>query len=322
MRILIYGAGVIGSIFGGKLALAGHEITVLARGIRYEEIEKEGIALVHEKDQKTEQMPVRVIRELASDDAYDYILVTVQRTQVDEILKSLSRNCSRNIVFLVNTAGGYDQWAEAVGEEKLMIGFPAAGGERKEGKVFYFIGRGFQRVFQTTTLGEYSGRKTERVKGLIRIFNQAKIPSVYCRDMDAWQKTHVALVTNIANALYGFECSNYKLGKSYNDVRQMVLGIKEGRKVLRKKGIMPTPVKLVWLNLPSPLLTIIFSLFLRTRLAEITMARHCTHAIDEMVALQKEFDKLIAKSGLTTPEMNCLKGNLIKRAKSQERSKL
>lgn len=278
--------------------------------------------LVEAKNQKTEQIPVKVIRELSSNDAYDYILVMVQRTQVDEIVKSLSRNCSRNIVFFVNTAGGYAQWAEAVGEEKLMLGFPAAGGERKEGKVFYFISKGFQRLFQTTTFGEYNGKKTERVKQLIRIFNQAKIPSVYCRNMDAWQKTHVALVTNIANALYGFECSNYKLGKSYNDVRQMVLGIKEGRRVLRKNGIMPTPEKLVWLNLPSPLLAIIFSLFLRTRLAEITMARHCAHAMDEMMLLQKEFDGLIAKSGLTTPEMNCLKENLVKRAKIEERSKL
>ncbi|MDR1957433.1 MAG: NAD-binding protein [Planctomycetaceae bacterium] len=31
MRILIYGAGVIGSIFAGKIADSGHDVTVLAR---------------------------------------------------------------------------------------------------------------------------------------------------------------------------------------------------------------------------------------------------------------------------------------------------
>ncbi len=35
MKILVYGAGVIDSIFAGKLALAGNEITVLARGKRF-----------------------------------------------------------------------------------------------------------------------------------------------------------------------------------------------------------------------------------------------------------------------------------------------
>lgn len=37
---------------------------------------------------------------------------------------------------------------------------------------------------------------------------KAGIPSVFCSDMDAWQKTHVAVITNIANALYGIKCDN------------------------------------------------------------------------------------------------------------------
>lgn len=34
MRILVYGAGVIGSIFAEKLAVAGNDVTILARGKR------------------------------------------------------------------------------------------------------------------------------------------------------------------------------------------------------------------------------------------------------------------------------------------------
>jgi ketopantoate reductase len=33
-RILIFGTGVIGSIYAGKLALAGNNVTVLARNLR------------------------------------------------------------------------------------------------------------------------------------------------------------------------------------------------------------------------------------------------------------------------------------------------
>ena len=32
MRILVYGAGVIGSLYAAKLQAAGQEVTVLARG--------------------------------------------------------------------------------------------------------------------------------------------------------------------------------------------------------------------------------------------------------------------------------------------------
>lgn len=307
MKICIYGAGVIGSIFAGKLALAGNDITILARGKRFEEIKTGGITLANPKTQKIEQVSVVVIDTLLAEDAFDYIIVAMQRTQVDDILPVLAKNCSKNIVFVVNTAGGYDKWADMIGKDRLMIGFPSAGGERKEGKVLYFIGKGIQRIFQTTTFGEYSGKKTERVKTLIHLFNQAQIPSVYCRDMDAWQKTHVALVTNIANALYRYNCDNYRLGCSFSDVRQMVRAIKEGRKVLRRNLISPTPAKLIWFELPTWILTVVFSLFMKTTLAETTMAKHCFVAKSEMIVLQQEIDELIAKSNLDVPSINYLK---------------
>lgn len=310
MKILIYGAGVIGSIFAGKLSLSGNDVTVLARGKRFEELKTDGIVLVNPKTLTVERANVNVIDTLLPNAQFDYIIIAMQRTQVDDILSILSQNCSENFVFVVNTASGYDKWAKAVGKGRLMIGFPSAGGERKGGRIYYFIGKGIQRTFQTTTFGEYIGEKTERVKTLIKLFNQAKIPSVFCKDMDAWQKTHVALVTNIANALYGFDCDNFKLGSSYKNVKQMIRGIKEGRQVLRKNGINPTPKKLLWLDLPISILAIFFLIFMRTTLAETTMAKHCVVAKSEMVFLQREFDELIIKSGIDTPSIDNLKMDL------------
>lgn len=310
MKILIYGAGVIGSVFAGKLSLSGNDVTVLARGKRFEELKKDGIVLANPKTLKAEKAAVNVIDTLLPNAQYDYIIVTMQRTQVDAILSALSQNCSKNIVFVVNTASGYEKWANSVGKDRLMIGFPSAGGERRDGKVDYFIGKGIQRVFQTTTFGEYSREKTERTETLIKLFNQAKIPSVFCKDMDAWQKTHVAMILSIANALYGFNCDNYQLGHSYKSVKQMIIGIKEGRKVLRKNSINPAPGKLIWMGLPTPLLTVVFMMFMRTTLAEITMAKHCVAARPELILLQQEFDELIVKSGIDTPAICSLKKNL------------
>lgn len=45
MRILIYGAGVIGSIFAGRLVASGQDITVLAQGKRLSELSQNGIVL-------------------------------------------------------------------------------------------------------------------------------------------------------------------------------------------------------------------------------------------------------------------------------------
>ena len=43
IRILIYGAGVIGSIYAGYLSLSGCEVSVLARGHRLEELRQKGL---------------------------------------------------------------------------------------------------------------------------------------------------------------------------------------------------------------------------------------------------------------------------------------
>lgn len=310
MRILVYGAGVIGSVFAGRLAASGNDVTVLARGRRLEELKRNGVVLSFPGETREERVSVKIIEQLAPDDSFDYILVVMQRTQVDSVLPILALNCSKNIVFVVNTAGGYEKWAKAIGSERLMIAFPSAGGERVGGKVVYFIGKGILRTFQTTTFGEYSGRKTERVRQLIAAFRFAGIPSVFCNDMDAWQKTHVAMVTSIANALYQFDCDNYRLAKSHESVCLMLHGIKEGFAVLHALGIKTRPAKLWYMKLPVAMTSRMFGIFLGTKLAETTMAKHCIVAREEMKCLQAEFDGLVLQSHIPTPAIDRLRENL------------
>ena len=310
MKILVYGAGVIGSIFAAKLSRSGNDVTVLARGKRLEEIRNQGIVLCGPISAKKEIARTKVIDHLSPEERFDYIFVVMQRTQVDSVLESLARNCSHNVIFVVNTAAGYEEWTRAVGAERVMIGFPSAGGERQSGSVRYFIGQGLMRAFQTTTFGEVNGKKSQRMANLIGMFRRAGIPCVECADIDAWQKTHVAMVTNIANALYGHGCDNKRLAASWNDVRNMVLGVKEGFAVLEELGIRITPRKLAFWRLPTGMLTAAFKAFMGTQLAELTMAKHCIVARAEMVALQEEFDRLVQKSGLKTPHIDLLRKNL------------
>ena len=166
------------------------------------------------------------------------------------------------------------------------------------------------RAFQTTTFGEYSGRKTERVRCLINVFGRAGFPSVFCADMDSWQKTHVAMVTSIGNALYQFDCDNYRLARSYDSVCLMVRGIKEGFAVLNKLGIKTKPVKLWYMRLPVWRIAGVFKIIMGTELAETALAKHCRVAKPEMFCLQTEFDSLIMKSQLQTPAIYRLRENL------------
>ncbi|PKM86304.1 MAG: hypothetical protein CVU87_12455 [Firmicutes bacterium HGW-Firmicutes-12] len=166
-RILIFGAGVIGSIFAGKLANAGFNVTILARNERFRELVSKGLILEHSLTGERLEIKIPVINKLEKEDNYDFIIVAVQNTQINEVLPTLADNNSKNIVFVINNPSGYEKWVDSVGRDRVLIGFPSAGGVRENGEVYYFIGTGITKVFQATTFGEISGKITARLKLLI-----------------------------------------------------------------------------------------------------------------------------------------------------------
>lgn len=306
MKILVVGAGAIGSLFAGKLAGSGMDVTLLARGNRLQDIAKYGLRLQKSTSSTVEQYPVRSIASLAVDARYDYVLVVVQRTQIESLLPMLAANCSPNFVFMVNTASGYQAYIDAVGENRVMVAFPSAGGEVDDSVVVYRIGRGLVRLFQTTTVGELVHTNGTRVRLLVDAFRKAGIPTVTCNTMDAWQKTHVAVVCAIAQALYKHEGDPVRLAGHPADVRLMVSAMQEGLAVLQSLGYRLTPRKLWYLRLPSFLVAAVFSLVLRSDLAETAMARHARRAVHEMETLNREFMDLVDASGLEVPSMKAL----------------
>jgi 2-dehydropantoate 2-reductase len=79
-KILIYGAGVIGSIFAGKLLRSGIDVTILARGNRYDEITTQGLILKNAMNNNIENYNINLIKKLDKDDLYDFIIVAAQNT--------------------------------------------------------------------------------------------------------------------------------------------------------------------------------------------------------------------------------------------------
>ena len=188
-KILIFGAGVIGSVYAGKLALAGHRVSILARNNRLKELELNGL-LLSENGNKTPKPNVTVISELKADDIYDYIFVTLRKDQVKDALNILGKNQSKNFVFMVNTASGYADWVSEIGLKRVIPAFPGAGGKLENGIVHYSL---TSRFVQPTTLGEIDGKVTPRITELVNILSNAGFPTSISKKMDSWQKSHVEI---------------------------------------------------------------------------------------------------------------------------------
>jgi 2-dehydropantoate 2-reductase len=309
MKILVYGAGVLGSLYAARLKTSGHDVTVLARGKRFDEIKAQGIVLEHALNGKRTITPVSITAELKPDDQYDLILVVMRQNQIAEVLPMLVANKkSALMVFMVCNPLGYDKWLQAVGRDRLLVGYAGAGGTRVDGVVYYHV---VSPLLQPTTFGEPEGGVTQRVKVLTHVFKEAGFPTAVCPAMDAWQKTHVAWVSPMANGLYMAGGNGNALASRPDVVRLLVQSIRESFAVLQTLGVPVTPGKLrAFEFIPLPLLVTALRLWARTKHFDTIATRHTLAAFDEMEMVSKDFQSLARSTRISTPALDKLHTNL------------
>lgn len=296
-RMLIIGAGVIGSIYAINLSNAGYSVTVLARSRRLTELEEKGLAFYNNKTGSIDRASVKIIDKLYDDDGYDYVFVTVRYEQIEDALLGIKNNCSRNIVTMVNNPIGYDRWEEIVGKDKIIPAFPGAGGKIEKGVLYYKL---TSRVIQPTTFGELSGEKTTRITELYDILKSAGFPASICNNMDAWQKSHLAMVIPMANAIYFDGGDNYSTAKNAQAIRNMSLSLKENFNFLKSIRIIITPVKLnIFRICPTWLLSFILKSVYKTKFAETLISNHANNAKHEMNLLNNDFAELAKRNDVS-----------------------
>ncbi len=305
MEILVYGAGVLGSLYAARLKQSGQEVTILARGQRLADIHENGLVLEDVNSGQRTTTAIDAVERLAPEDAYDLVVVLMRRTQISAVLPILAENQhTPNILFMCNNASGPDEMIEALGRERVLLGFPGAGGIRQEQVVRYVVVSGRN---QATTFGELDGRTTPRLKQIARTFKAAGFPVETSKRMDAWLKTHVVKVSPVANALYMVGGDNHQLARSRDALVLMVRAMREGFRVLRALNIpiVPSKLKIVeWM--PERMVIFLMRLMVNSKEAEITMAGHANAARDEMKRLADEFRTLARSTSVPTPAMDRL----------------
>src|SRR3989344_540585 len=306
MKILIFGAGVMGSVYAAKLAQSGESVTILARGKRLRQLKQNGIILKHFYSDKQTTTHVNVVKTLNPNDAYDVIAVHVRRTQLESALPLLARNKKTpTILVMVNNATGVKNLANKIDKERLVLGFPCAGGGmEKDGKVVYAIAPGFS---QKTTIGELNGSETYRVKTLVEMYRKAGFPAAVSTNIQAWLKTHLVFILPICAALLKYKGDNHALANDDSLLTHVVKGFKEGLNVLKTLRIPITPSRVnIFFGLPSPLLFLFIKLWIGSGDGEVFFSYHVRASADENYFLIDEFTKLIEQSKVDTPSLNKL----------------
>lgn len=284
MRILIYGAGVIGSIYAVYLYQSGCEVTVLARGHRLEELCRKG--LLYRDGKRIQKADVRIIAQLEPDDRYDYIFLTVRAGQLHQALAQLKVNISPTIVTMVNSLEDYSLWEEICGKGRILPAFPGAGGSIREG----ILDAGLTpRLIQPTTFAEIDGSRTERIDTLKRILTSAGIPCQIVPDMHAWQICHLAMVVPLADAYY-MVADPKAVHKDKAVMRKTAQALHENFVRLKAKGDAISPPKLNLFRIcPVVLMALVLPFVYNSPFGDRFMYQHAMKAKEEMEQLHRMF---------------------------------
>lgn len=303
MKVLIVGAGVIGSFNAARLKDGGVDVTLLARGRRLAELQEFGVVLEDAFKGHRSVTRVPLVDRIAPETDYDLAIVIVRRNQIASVLPMLAHNHKiPTVLFLGNNAGGQADLIAALGRERVLIGMVNAGGERQGHVVRYIYTRRLPLV-----LSELDDRPSPRVEAIVRLFKNAGLNARLATNIDALQKTHAAGLPGLAGALYMCGGDIRRLAHTPALLRLYVQSYREALRALRKIGvpILPRAMRLIeWT--PVPLLVLALRLFFDTNLAVVGGQRHANAAPDEMKEMADEFRAIMRRAGIPCPASDIL----------------
>lgn len=302
MKILVYGAGVIGTLYAARLQAAGHRVTVLARSSRLADIQRHGLVLEDVVSGARSITRAATVERLCPEDRYDMALISVRRDQLPGIMPDLAANTSIPIVlFMLNNPLGSALLASALGVNRVLLGFPGAGGTLEGHVVRYAM-----ITQQPTTVGEPIGMQTARPQVLAKMFRAAGFRTRIDSDMDAWLSAHAFFVTSVSGAIYLAGGNCVQLSRNQPLLKLMVRGTREGFHAVNALGrsVHPLALRVLFTRLPAQVAVYYWRHFFSNRMAEYVFARHARYASVEMRTLAVDCRVLLARSGVLTPALN------------------
>jgi len=244
MRIAVVGSGAMGSLYGGLLADAGEDVTLI-------DIWKEHVDAINTRGLKISGVSgerlvrVRATTNPAEVGTVDLIMIFVKAYDTRKAAQDALPMVGPETVFLTlqNGLGNVEQIEEVAGKGRVVAGATTHGSTLVgPGEVFH-AGKGL------TYIGELTGEITERVKRIAETFNRAGIETHISQNIQGiiWKKILINVGINAITAITGLRNGEILLVPEVKEiVRKAVL---EAAEVAKAAGItveMEDPVAEVY----------------------------------------------------------------------------
>ena len=299
MRILVFGAGVLGCNLARNFFRAGKNITLLARGKWAEDIHKNGLRIKDKFSLRMSVSHIPVVTELKPDDAYDVIFVVMRYTQIESGLEILRANATKNIVFVGNNVGA-KALAASLPEKNVLFAFALSAGHLEPE---YVASIDLKKI----TIGQLADAPSnERLIG--QIFSGTKYKVVYEPNMGDYLLCHAAFVMPAAFACYKTDGDLKKLKGNTAYLNKMVDANIEAYRAIRDAGHTILPREDTDFEGAAYRKTCLrfFKLMCATSLGKICTSDHAMSAVDEMSALNRDLKRFFDENGAKYPVWQAL----------------
>ena len=294
MKILVYGAGVLGCNLARNLFRAGKDVTLLARGNWAAEIKQNGLRVKDKFSPRTSVSRIPVVTKLAPDAQYDVIFVVLRYTQLDSALDTLRENQTKNIVFVGNNVRPR-ALAAALPGKNVLFAFALSAGHRESDRM---VSIDLKKI----TVGQLSGAASNA--GLIgEIFRGTKYKVVYEPNMEDYMLCHAAFVMPAAFACYKTDGNLKKLRGNTTYLNRLIDANIEGYRAIKKAGYEILPKADADFESEKYRKTCLrfFKLMCATSLGKLCASDNAMNAIDEMNALNRDIKRLFEENGAAYP---------------------
>ena len=294
MKILVFGAGVLGCNLARDLFRAGKDVTLLARGSWAEEIQRNGLRIKDKFSPRVSVNRVPVVTELKPEDVYDVIFVVLRYTQLDAIQDTLRANGTRNIVFVGNNvrAGAL---AASLPEKNVLFAFASSAGHRERDRVASVD-------LKKITIGQLAGAPSNETL-IGQIFGGTKYKVTYEPNMEDYLLCHAAFVLPVAFACYKADGDLKKLKGDTAYLSRLIDANIEGYRAIRNAGHAILPASDADFEGAAYRRTCLrfFKLMCATSLGKICASDHAMNAVDEMSALDRDLKRFFDENGGAYP---------------------
>jgi 2-dehydropantoate 2-reductase len=235
MKVLIFGAGVIGTLYGWALSKADNDVTLFVKESNQERFTKGPITIDIYDDRKlpfrcpTDLYSPKITTNFNSDNCYDLLIVCIKHYQVPDSLPVLKTNAGNAIIlFFGNQWDTFDLIDKQL-ENNYIYGSPWGGGslinnELKGG------------LHQSLIIGEKDGAVSERTTRIRQLFVDSGFNPLISKNIK--ERLTVSFVQNaamLAAAIKANGCGN--LAEDKPAILDLYASTIEVLNLLKCKGI-------------------------------------------------------------------------------------